>query len=156
MAAKDYIANYEDATVTKNGIVLAHFNTVSGEVTDLTEAGKRCGRWIKEAINAVSETAEPLKPSEVHPDDVLEIRTLRKDIYTVFPGCVRPKDNKIGFSHPEIHDWVLANYPAGMKLLYPRGKWTAENAAQKGNLAVTLSRKAMAGGSDGTQLGVTV
>lgn len=132
MAKADYIVNWEDAEVHKNGELLATFNTSTHQVTEYHNGGDKSKRWIKEAIKEAPPAQPAVDDKKIKYSDVEAVRFGRANIYTYFPNAPKPANNKVGFDHPEIYDWFSEEHPDFVEVLYPRGKWNSYQAAQSG------------------------
>lgn len=133
MSKEEYVVNTETAEVTFRGDLCCNFDTKTGELTNVTDLGKKRIRWINEAIKACPSLMEKVDDAVITWGDMEEVRFGRKTIYDYFPNAPQPRENKIGHDHPDVYDWINENHSDFVEVLYPNGKWNAIDAAQKGN-----------------------
>lgn len=131
MAKEDYKANAETGEVYFKDSLVATFNKVNGAIASYDGDGDSRKRWISEAIRE----AGPFDGTEkVTEDQADAVRFGKLDLYDVFPSAPHPKDNKLGFDHPEIYDYVNKNHKGLIPFLYPYGKWDQDAAGVGRNM----------------------
>lgn len=132
MSREDYVIDSANSKVLFKGEAVASYNSVTGAVEYLG-AGKKRSRWIKEALSRdlpeLKETKE-----EVTEDIAYDVQSWQIDFYEVFPDAPRPKDNKVGYTHPEVAEWIAVKHANIYDILYPFGVWDAHRAGQGHNL----------------------
>jgi hypothetical protein len=142
MSREDYVIDAETSTVLFKGEAVASFNSVTGDIIEYLADGSKRKRWIKEALDKSDSSFEP--EVVITDEDVEEVQGWRKDFYEVFPDAPKPKDNKVGYCHQDIANWVKAKYPKFYDLLYPFGVYDPVKAGVEGNLTHPKGGKATA------------
>ena len=142
MATKDYIVDIGKSEVTFKGQPIARFHPDTREVSEYLGDNKKRARWVRSAIK-MAPKADKIRPEEVEDGDggitweeVELVVTKEMDFYDLFPAAPRPYQNKVGFKHKEVYDWLDKNYPNFIYQLVPSGPWDEEQAGMVGNRTI--------------------
>jgi hypothetical protein len=119
----------KDGAIYQGTIKKATIDSDTKSIKDLYNGG---GEIISELIQALKDSKEyGWEPEDLSDNQIRDA----KDIWEIIPEAPRPSPNSLGDKHPDVYDYVEANYPYVHKIRYRFGRYNKDLAGLGINLS---------------------
>ena len=139
MAQNDYIVDIGKSEVSFKGTPVARFDSDTHKVKEYLADGGNRKRWIAASIKAAPQykAEEQFDYDAEGSWETVEAITLHEEeFYKYFAAAPKPYNNKVGFKHMEVYEWMKANHPKVTEHMYPDGPFNELEAGLASNRTI--------------------